>query len=156
VPAPKARREGDVVAALDDEVLYDTLLDSLQNEGMAVYMAYRAQSFFPAKDERDNRLLEDAAEVRKRIEGINRLFDSAERKILSEEALRRAWNDAAITFDQIRVPPLPNSSTPISGSSGTRRRTAKSLITLNTNKRPWKSPWKRWPGCPAERRTCSI
>jgi len=78
--------------ALEDDFIYNTLLDSLQNEGIAVYMAYRAQSIFPAKNESDYRLLEDPGEVKKRIEGINRIFDLAEGKTLSEEALRKqAW-----------------------------------------------------------------
>jgi tetratricopeptide (TPR) repeat protein len=78
--------------ALEDDFIYDTLLDSLQNEGMAVYMAFRAQSFFPAKNESDYHLFENAGEVRKRIEAVNRIFESAERKNSSEEALRKqAW-----------------------------------------------------------------
>jgi tetratricopeptide (TPR) repeat protein len=78
--------------ALEDDFIYNTLLDSLQNEGMAVYMAFQAQSFFPAKNESDYRLLEDPGEVGKRIEGINRIFDLADRKTLSEVALRKqAW-----------------------------------------------------------------
>lgn len=78
--------------ALEDDFVYNTLLDSLQNEGMAVYMAFRAQSFFPANNESDYQLLKNAAEVRKRIGGVNQIFELAERKTLSEEALRKeAW-----------------------------------------------------------------
>jgi len=78
--------------ALEDDFIYNTLLDSLQNEGMAVYMAFWAQSFFPAKNESDYQLLENAGEVRKRIEAMNRIFELAERKTVGEEALRKeAW-----------------------------------------------------------------
>ncbi len=64
--------------ALDDGFIYSTLLDSLQNEGMATYMAYRAQSLFPAPFESDYRLLDNPQEVKRRFEWINRIFEGAE------------------------------------------------------------------------------
>lgn len=69
---------------------YDNLLTGLQNEGMATYVAYLAQSMFPCPVERDFRLLEKPTEVRRRLTMLNSLFSNAE-SLPPEELRREAW-----------------------------------------------------------------
>ncbi|MHC4628761.1 MAG: DUF5700 domain-containing putative Zn-dependent protease, partial [Planctomycetota bacterium] len=69
---------------------YDNLLTGLQNEGMATYVAYSAQSMFPASVERDFRLLEKLSEVRRRLTMLNGLFSKAE-SLSPEELRRQSW-----------------------------------------------------------------
>ncbi len=88
-----ARRE----VALKDPFIYNTLLDSLQNEGMAVYMAYKAQSFYPAPNEQDYKFLENPDEVVKRISWVNEIFQTAEKNELSEDKLRKKAWDLGVT-----------------------------------------------------------
>jgi tetratricopeptide (TPR) repeat protein len=78
---------------LANEFHYNVLLDSLQNEGMAVYLAWRASSFFPAPKDRDYMLLEDMSEVKKRFKWVNEIFAAAGKDELSPEELReKAWD----------------------------------------------------------------
>ena len=75
---------------LENFSIYD-MLDSFHNEGMAVYTAYKAQEFFPAPDEKDYVLLEDANEVKRLLKELNDFFPKTES--LSENVLRqRAWD----------------------------------------------------------------
>ena len=51
------------------------MLEDLQNEGMATYVAYKAVPMYPAPDEKDYELLESANEVTSLLEDINTLFE---------------------------------------------------------------------------------
>lgn len=82
---------------LEDEFIYNTQLDSLQNEGMAVYMAYKAQDFFPCPKEQDYVFLEDPAEVAKRLQWINEILKDADEKTLSKEKIREKSWDRGVT-----------------------------------------------------------
>lgn len=62
---------------LKDNYLYN-ILGKLHNEGLATYVAYKAQSFFPAIAEMDFRMLEDSATVVSLIHDLNNLFQQAE------------------------------------------------------------------------------
>lgn len=75
---------------LDNGFIYNTMLDALQNEGMATYVGYLAQSFFPAKGMPDYQMLSDSAEVRRQLGEICRLFNGAENAPV--DSLRKeAW-----------------------------------------------------------------
>jgi len=77
-------------AELDNGLIYNTMLDALHNEGLATYVGYLAQGFFPAKGMPDYQMLEDTAEVRRQIGEINRLFGIAENTPI--DSLRKnAW-----------------------------------------------------------------
>ncbi len=58
---------------LSNGQLYE-MLDALQNEGLATYVAYEAQGMFPAPDERDYPMLDDAEQVRRLRSLLNGLF----------------------------------------------------------------------------------
>lgn len=74
---------------LENAFLY-SMLDALHNEGMAVYMAYKAQDFFPSPDEMDNIMLENRKEVKRLRKELNELF--VEATSLPADSLRkRAW-----------------------------------------------------------------
>ena len=65
-------------------------LSTLQNEGLATYVAYKAQHLFPAPAEQDYILLDNDSAVRRAHKLVNRLFRNAES--LSPEKLRKkAW-----------------------------------------------------------------
>jgi tetratricopeptide (TPR) repeat protein len=71
--------------------IYYSMLDALQNEGMAVYMAYTAQEFFPFRSEQDYILLEDKKEVKRLRKLLNDLFKEADS--MSPDSLRKtAWD----------------------------------------------------------------
>jgi tetratricopeptide (TPR) repeat protein len=75
---------------LGNGFIYNTMLDALQNEGMATYVGYLAQSFFPAKGMPDYQMLDDSAEVRRQLGEIGRLFSGAENAPI--DSLRKeAW-----------------------------------------------------------------
>jgi hypothetical protein len=82
-------RPGRTEPRIDNEQLYG-MLDALQNEGLATYVAYEARTKFPAPDERDYPMLESPAQVR-RLRGLmNGLF--AQTGVAREEQLTRwAW-----------------------------------------------------------------
>ncbi|MHC4206437.1 MAG: DUF5700 domain-containing putative Zn-dependent protease, partial [Planctomycetota bacterium] len=69
---------------------YHNLLTGLQNEGMATYVAYTAQSMFPAPVEMDFKLLQKLSEVKKRLKLLNKLFSRAE-SLSPEELRRESW-----------------------------------------------------------------
>lgn len=82
-------RAGRTEAPLDDEHLYG-MLDALQNEGTATYVGYQAVEAFPAPGERDYRMLENPAHVRRLLGEVNDLF--AQVGTLPQDELRRlAW-----------------------------------------------------------------
>lgn len=62
---------------LKDNYLYN-ILGKLHNEGLATYVAYKAQSFFPAPAEKDFQLLDDSATVVSLVHDLNSLFQKAE------------------------------------------------------------------------------
>jgi hypothetical protein len=66
-------RESRTEAPLEHPPLYG-MLEQLQNEGTATYVAYRARSDFPAPDEADFRALDTPADVTRALEEVNRLF----------------------------------------------------------------------------------
>ncbi len=61
---------------LDDAVI-NSMLNSLQNEGMATYVAYTAQHLFPAPDDRDYAMLDRKRDVRLRRKKVDALFRRA-------------------------------------------------------------------------------
>ncbi len=65
----RLRRELDL-----DNAAINTTLNSLQNEGMATYVAYRAQAIFPASKDPDYRKLERKREVKLARHALNDLF----------------------------------------------------------------------------------
>lgn len=75
-----------------------TMLEYLQNEGLATYVGYKALPMFPAPDEKDYQLLESEEEVSKRIKEINYLFEKAgtmSNKKLKQLAWRKGVNGRA-------------------------------------------------------------
>ncbi len=83
-------RPGRTEPKLENEQLYG-MLDALQNEGLATYVAYRAQAMFPAPGERDYPLLDSPADVRRLRGMLNGLF--AQVGTASEEQVTRwAWS----------------------------------------------------------------
>jgi hypothetical protein len=82
-------RAGRSESPLDDDQLYG-MLDALQNEGTATYVGYQAVAAFPAPGERDYRMLENPAHVRRLLGELNDLF--AQVGALPQDDLRRlAW-----------------------------------------------------------------
>lgn len=63
---------------LVNDFIYSTMLDALQNEGIATYLGYQAQAFFPAKNTKDYQMLDNSAEVRRLLAEVNRVFTIAE------------------------------------------------------------------------------
>ncbi len=59
---------------LDDGFVYNTMLDALQNEGLATYLGWKAREFFPVADMDDYRMLDDPAEVERKLGILNDLF----------------------------------------------------------------------------------
>lgn len=81
-------------ARLDDEALQG-LLGNIQNEGIATYVNYTAQAIFPAEAEEDFQMLDDAAEVARKLETMNAIL--AQRHVLDEAALRDlAWKEGVL------------------------------------------------------------
>lgn len=75
---------------LDNGYIYNTILDALQNEGLATYVGYQARAFFPSENERDYVKLENPEIVRQQLEAVNTLF--AEAESLSPDSLHaRSW-----------------------------------------------------------------
>ncbi|MBE0594563.1 MAG: hypothetical protein IH616_19425 [Gemmatimonadales bacterium] len=82
-------RPGRTEPKLENEQFYG-MLDDLQNEGLATYVAYEAQGMFPAPGERDYPMLDDPAQVRRLRNLMNGLF--AQTGTVSEDQLTRwAW-----------------------------------------------------------------
>jgi hypothetical protein len=75
-------------------VLYD-MLDNLQSEGVCTYVAYEVLPIFPAPDEKDYELLEDASEVRRLLGDLNSVLTKAGR-LPDEEAQKLAWEKCVI------------------------------------------------------------
>ena len=74
---------------LENAALY-RMLDMVHNEGLAVWVAYRARSLFPAPNEVDNDLLDDPDDVTRLLEALNGLL--AQSTVMEAGALRRlAW-----------------------------------------------------------------
>lgn len=68
-----------------------SILDSFHNEGLATYVGYKAQHFFPANEEEDYIMLEDIKEVKKLLKMLNELFK--ETNTLSDNELKsKAWD----------------------------------------------------------------
>ena len=73
-----------------DHKFINTMLDYLQNEGMATYVAYKAQPMFPAPDEKDYRLFESPEEVTRLLKVMNDLFENV--GVLSDKKLKQlSW-----------------------------------------------------------------
>lgn len=84
-------RPGRTEPTLENEQLYG-MLDALQNEGLATYVAYEAQALFPAPGERDYPMLDDPAQVRRLrglLNGLFALFGTASEEQLTQWAWRR-------------------------------------------------------------------
>jgi hypothetical protein len=80
---------------LDDDFVYNTVLDGLQNEGIATYVGYRAREIFPNNDEPDYVMLEDPATVRRKLEKLNKLFGLI--GTVSVDSLRGlAWDEGVM------------------------------------------------------------
>jgi hypothetical protein len=60
-----------------DDAVINSMLNSLQNEGMATYVAYTAQHLFPALDDRDYTMLDRKRDVRIRRKQVDALFQRA-------------------------------------------------------------------------------
>jgi len=79
------RRELDL-----DNAAVNSMLNSLQNEGMATYVAYKAQPVFPAPDDRDYKMLERDEDVRRLLTGLDTLFREAE-SMESDKLWAKGW-----------------------------------------------------------------
>jgi hypothetical protein len=79
---------------LDNETL-SGMLDNFQSEGVCTYIGYRALPLFPAPDEKDYKLLDDMAEVRRLLEDVNSVFSKVG-EIPSEEIQKLAWEKCVI------------------------------------------------------------
>jgi hypothetical protein len=65
----------------------NSMVESIQNEGMAVWVAYEARHAFPAPGEVDNRLLESPEDVADLRTALNDLFERS--STISDDQLRR-------------------------------------------------------------------
>ncbi len=75
---------------LDNDQIY-SMLDALQNEGIATYVGYKALSIFPTGIEKDYQLLESESDVQRLLTALNHLFSQAEG--LNPDSLRtKAWD----------------------------------------------------------------
>ena len=81
----RLRRELD----LDNDAV-NSMLNSLQNEGMATYVAYKAQHVFPAPDDRDYKMLERDEDVRQLLADLDNLFREAG-SMESNKLWTRGW-----------------------------------------------------------------
>ncbi|MBE0674517.1 MAG: tetratricopeptide repeat protein [Bacteroidales bacterium] len=80
---------------LENGYIYNTMLDALQNEGMATYFGYTLQNIFPAPDIPDYILLENPADVKRLFADVNRLFSTAEN--LTADSLQKAsWKTGVV------------------------------------------------------------
>ena len=75
-------------------VRYD-MLDTLQNEGTATYVGYRADGMFHAPDEKDYRLLEDPAAVSRLLAQVNHLFAQVD-VLPADEMDRLTWERGVV------------------------------------------------------------
>ncbi len=76
---------------LENNFIYNTMLDGLQNEGIATYLGYLANDFFPAYDIEDYLMFDDSLVVFDKIEDINKLFGMAAN--MDADSLRNlAWD----------------------------------------------------------------
>jgi len=77
---------------LDDETQHDFIY-SLQNEGMATYVAYLANSDYPSPT-KDYTMLEDSTKVQRAIASINSLYN----EVLTEpeEAFRKSLHETGV------------------------------------------------------------
>jgi hypothetical protein len=66
-------RESRTETPLAHRRLYD-MLEQLQNEGTATYVAHQARSMFPAPDELDFEMLDSADAVTRALDAVNRLL----------------------------------------------------------------------------------
>lgn len=67
------------------------ILDSFHNEGLATYVGYKAQYFFPANDEEDYIMLEDINEVKRLLTMLNDLFKETN-TLTDNELNSKAWD----------------------------------------------------------------
>jgi len=68
----------------------NSIAESIQNEGMAVWVAYEARHAFPAPDEVDNRLLNEPDQVASLRAALNGLFERS--TSISDDQLRQqSW-----------------------------------------------------------------
>lgn len=75
-------------AGKDDQLF--AMMESLQNEGTATWVGYRAQTLFPAPDEIDYAMLDDTDEVKRLLGEVNALF--AEVGKLSDRQMQKlSW-----------------------------------------------------------------
>lgn len=75
---------------LGNDFIYNTMLDALQNEGLATYVGYKAKEIFPVKELPDYRMLDSLTEVKRQLNDVNNLFTIAD--TLSIDSLRkRSW-----------------------------------------------------------------
>ena len=81
----RLRRELD----LDNDAV-NSMLNSLQNEGMATYVAYKAQHVFPAPDDRDYKMVERDEDVRRLLADLDNLFREAG-SMESNKLWTRGW-----------------------------------------------------------------
>lgn len=75
---------------LENSFIYNTLLDGLQNEGIATYLGYLAKDFFPSENDRDYLKLNNQSEVKLLFQKINGLFEVAE-QIPLDSLQKKAW-----------------------------------------------------------------
>ncbi len=79
---------------LDNETLYG-MLDNFQSEAVSTYVGYRALPLFPAPDEKDYKLLDDMAEVRRLLQDVNLVFSKVG-VLTTEEIQKLAWEKCVI------------------------------------------------------------
>ena len=75
---------------LDNFFIYNTMLDALQNEGIATYLGFLATDFFPVENHMDYVQLKDFARIQYHLDEINMLF--AEAEVLPLDSLKKkSW-----------------------------------------------------------------
>jgi hypothetical protein len=80
---------------LDDDFVYNTVLDGLQNEGIATYVGYRVGEIFPNNEEPDYVMLDDPAAVRRKLATLNELFGLVG-TVSVDSLLGLAWDEGVI------------------------------------------------------------
>jgi hypothetical protein len=77
-----------------DTPLFD-ILENIHSEGICTYIGYKAQDIFPAPDEKDYQMIDDAEEVKKHLGNVNVIISKVG-KISKNELIRQIWDIGVI------------------------------------------------------------
>jgi len=80
-------------AALESD-LKNSLVEQLQNEGIATYVGYTIQSVFPC-DSPDHSMMDDPDALKERIAMVNNIFGGVDSRS-SDETEKISWNDGVM------------------------------------------------------------